>query len=101
MVKIFAEYRILPDKRADYLHFMGKITNKYRNLEVLEGTDQTHLFVEIWQEMSVEEYLSMKKERLESKGTLWDEMNGFVVGGKEKVHIWSFQTIRQFDEQKG
>ncbi|MCD1259840.1 hypothetical protein B5M42_013455 [Paenibacillus athensensis] len=67
MHKVFVEYAIKPEKRDAYLQYMRRLAHMERRLEVLEGTDQPGLFVEIWSGVTPAEYAAMKRGRLEGE----------------------------------
>jgi hypothetical protein len=88
--KIFVEYTIVQEKRLDYLHYMQKII-KQTGLELIEGTDQPGLFVEIWSNVSYADYVSLKIERSNpEKGSVWESFGNMIAGGLSKLHIWHF-----------
>jgi hypothetical protein len=90
MSKVFVEYIIIHEKRSNYLHYMQKLMEQTR-LELIEGTDQAGLFVEIWSNCSYSDYLSLKKARLEpEKNSVWEPFADMIAGGLAKLHIWHF-----------
>jgi hypothetical protein len=90
MCKVFVEYTIVAEKRIPYLHYMQKMI-KQTGLELMEGTDQPDLFVEIWSDVSYANYESLKLERLNPiKGSAWEPFGEMVTGGLSKLHIWHF-----------
>lgn len=96
MSKVFVEYAINPEYRESFLIYMQERQEREGRLEVLEGTDQPGLFVEIWHDMSREAYNRLKEERFQQdSGTTgseaaWDK---WVKGGLSKLHIWHFTPI--------
>lgn len=93
MCKVFVEYTIIHEKRTAYLHYMQKRIEQ-TGLELIEGTDQPGLFVEIWSNVSYSAYISLKKARLEpTAGSLWEHSEEFILGGNKKLHIWHFTKI--------
>ena len=94
MCKVFVEYTILQEKRDVYLHYMQKMI-KQTGLELMEGTDQPGLFVEIWSDISYAAYESLKKLRSEPvdnpvNNSEWESFEQFISGGFSKIHIWHF-----------
>ncbi|NOU99693.1 hypothetical protein [Paenibacillus planticolens] len=93
MSKVFVEYTIKPDFRDSFLIYMQEWQQREGRLELLQGTDQPGLFVEVWNEMTYEEYTALKEKRLtgsgEDQGT-WDE---WIEGGLRKLHMWHFSPI--------
>lgn len=94
MSKIFVEYAIKSEFRASFLIYMQGLLQREGRLELLEGTDQEGLYVEIWQDVTYEDYLQMKQERLNegvaSGGGDWDQ---WIKGGIQKLHIWHFSAV--------
>lgn len=96
MCKVFVEYKIKPESRESYLTWMNEMAQKEKRLAFYEGSDQPGLFVELWDDVTYEEYAEMKERRLnhassgdnESEG--WKKLSGFVEGGTPKIHIWHF-----------
>src|SRR6478609_9014085 len=94
MSKVFVEYAIVPEFRNSFLIYMQRLQQREGLLELLEGTDQEGLFVEIWHDVSYEDYVKMKQERLveranEGKGD-WEQ---WIKGGIQKLHMWHFSTV--------
>lgn len=96
MSKVFVEYAINPEYRESFLIYMQQWQEREGRLEVLEGTDQPGLFVEIWNEVSREEYNVLKEERLQQGGraagnqAAWEK---WVKGGLSKLHMWHFTPV--------
>jgi len=96
MFKVFVEYAIKPGERDSYLIYMRELRQREgRRLELLEGTDQPGLFVEIWHGISYEEYESLKQDRFQPTDTaggkvLWDQ---WIEGGMRKLHMWHFTQV--------
>ncbi|BFT69779.1 hypothetical protein [Paenibacillus sp. P36] len=96
MSKVFVEYAINPEYRDSFLIYMQEWQKREGRLEVLEGTDQPGLFVEIWSEVSRDEYIAMKEERLQ-QGEGQDNLAAWekwVKGGLSKLHMWHFTPIK-------
>lgn len=95
MFKVFVEYAIKPAFRDSFLIYMQEWQRREGRLELLEGTDQAGLFVEIWKNVTYEEYLSLKEERLQgtenaSHQAVWEE---WIEGGLSKLHMWHFTEV--------
>ncbi|KRF09701.1 hypothetical protein ASG89_15935 [Paenibacillus sp. Soil766] len=93
MSKVFVEYAINPEFRASFLIYMQGQQLREGHLELLEGTDQDGLYVEIWHDVTYEEYLIMKEERLNVE-RMGDGQHGdwerWIKGGISKLHMWHF-----------
>ncbi|MDR6554083.1 hypothetical protein [Paenibacillus qinlingensis] len=96
MSKVFVEYAIKSEYRASFLIYMQGLQRREGRLELLTGTDQEGLFVEIWHDVTYEDYLSMKKVRLNVE-RLRDEQHGdweqWIKGGIQKLHMWHFSSV--------
>lgn len=92
MYKVFVEYRIQSIARESYITFMQQMGKCYRQMTIYEGTDQPNLFVECWSGVNFEQYEELKRLRIDQKSE-WTEMNDWVVGGADKIHIWHFSHI--------
>ncbi|MBD0383476.1 hypothetical protein [Paenibacillus sedimenti] len=95
MFKVFVEYAIKPEERESYLIYMQELRKREGRLELLEGTDQPGLFVEIWDGIAYEEYESLKQERFQSADNaegqaLWEQ---WIEGGMRKLHMWHFTQV--------
>ncbi|MNI43911.1 hypothetical protein D3C73_982580 [compost metagenome] len=93
MFKVFVEYAINVTERENYIKYMQQWQEREGRLEWLEGTDQPELFVEIWNDMNYEEYISFKEQRLTGHAETdanWDE---WIRGGLVKLHIWHFTKV--------
>lgn len=90
----FAEYRILPEYREQFLDLAEKLRDgENRLVQLYEGTDQPGLFVEIWDTATEEEAERVKEERL-SRHSSWSALSPWISGGAEKLHVWTFKPVR-------
>jgi len=113
MSKAFVEYQILPNYRTAYSSWMAGVRAAFPELEWLEGTDQPGLFVEIWNDLSYEQFTQLKQARqLPEQESFtpdqlktvspdnpfavidWTPLAQWVKGGGEKIHIWHFQKAK-------
>ncbi len=93
MITIFMEYRILPEKREQYLQLMEGIPQEVARrggafYRFYEGMDQPNLFVETFEVHSKEDYTACKEWR-----TSDERLASCVVGGAEKIHVWAFLPL--------
>lgn len=91
---VFAEYRIVSEKRESYLHFMREVVSRYPETEWYEGTDQPDLFVEVWRGMGKRDYERWKAARLDPRNEEWSPLHAMIPGGTAKLHIWHFSAVR-------
>ncbi|CAM3978780.1 hypothetical protein L1N85_05390 [Paenibacillus alkaliterrae] len=86
----FAEYRISTEHRESYLSCTEGLLTDSLNVYLYEGINQPNLFVEVWQAKTAEEADRIKKERC-SERSPWSRVNEWIIGGAEKMHIWTFK----------
>lgn len=86
----FAEYRIMPVNRQQYLTYTEALLSGLHDVHLYEGTDQPNLFVEVWNADTAELAERIKKERC-SERSPWFRISEWIVGGSEKMHIWTFR----------
>jgi hypothetical protein len=95
MYKVFVEYAINSTERETYLTYMQEWMKREARLELYEGTDQPGLFVEIWHDVSYEEYAQLKQQRKENgMANLASFREEWLKGGFAKLHIWLFSIVR-------
>ncbi|MDR6881610.1 hypothetical protein [Bacillus sp. 3255] len=90
---VFVEYAIKAEFREPFLIYMQEWQGREGRLEVLEGTDQPGLFVEIWKGIHHEEYIVMKEERLKGPGDEQAPWDAWIEGGLRKLHMWHFSPV--------
>jgi len=90
---IFVEYRIDPGQRDRYLQAAARLVRGQAHGMLYEGTDQENVFVEQYIHTTEEQYLQMKRLRLEQESE-WDEITDCIIGGRSKLHIWQFVETR-------
>lgn len=93
MYKVFIEYKIMEEFREYYLNFMQKKMEKLERVTWMEGTDQPLLFVELWDNISLEEFETMQKERKAPSHPEWGNLEEWIEGGLSKLHIWHFKVL--------
>jgi len=79
----FAEYRVSPQNREQYLKRMASAKSEYPGMTLLESGDAPGLFVEVW--------------RGAAKEALWRDIEPWIEGGREKMKVWRFFEV--FDGQ--
>ncbi|MED0675455.1 hypothetical protein ABEV55_03410 [Aneurinibacillus thermoaerophilus] len=100
-IQVFAEYKIIPEKRGEYLQKIKDIAIAMekigaRNFVLQEGVDQPGLFVEMFHVPTVEAYRKIKRKRCEETGTsggFWQSINDCIVGGTNKLNMWAFAPV--------
>lgn len=88
---IFVEYRIDPAQREKYLRLIQAKLTSYSNVVLYEGTDQPNVFVEQYMDTTPEDYVTLKRIRLNEESD-WDEVTDCIPGGRTKLHIWEFES---------
>lgn len=98
MAIVFAEYKVYPEKREQYLQWMQEQKASFTRLELYEGSDQPGLFVEVWRDCGYDDYLELKRIRhCSDNSSRWTEMAQFVPGGAGNIHIWHFCPVEFAD----
>ncbi|WP_438446431.1 hypothetical protein [Gorillibacterium sp. sgz5001074] len=92
MGTLFLEYKIDEASRQPYLTWARDKRLQY-GFELMEGTGQPGLFVELWRPVGAEEGAEWRKRRLEPGHPDWSPLHQFVEGGAAKLHIWHFEMI--------
>lgn len=93
----FAEYRISPEWRAQYLIYTNGLLAEGYEVQLYEGTDQPSLFVEVWNAPTCEQAEQIKKERCNERSP-WFRISEWIVGGPAKMHVWTFKPAHLNDE---
>lgn len=93
----FAEYRILPERREQYLAYTRILLEGGHDVQLYEGTDQLNLFVEVWNVSNSEQAERIKKERCDERSS-WFQISDWIVGGPAKMHIWTFKPVHASNE---
>lgn len=88
----FAEYRIDPQFRDQYLALTARLQKESSNVSLYEGSDQFSLFVEVWNAKSAEEAEQLKEERC-SERSPWHPITAWIAGGPSKLHVWTFYPV--------
>lgn len=90
----FAEYRIMPEHREQYLSYTNRLLSTSNGLiKLYEGTDQPNLFVEVWSANSLEQAERIKEERCDERSP-WYHVVQWIPGGKAKLHVWTFKSLQ-------
>jgi hypothetical protein len=100
-IQVLAEYKIKNEKREEYLRKIKDVAAAMEmigveDFTVHEGIDQPGLFVEMFRVPTIEAYRKIKRKRCEAKaepGVFWQSINDCIVGGTEKLHMWTFASI--------
>lgn len=92
MSLVFVEYRIFDSCREPFFQFIRRCPDSVR-MELYESPEQPGLFVEIWKDLTNQEYEQMKAAR-RAGDSGWKEMNSFVPGGNEKINVWRFKKVQ-------
>lgn len=99
MYTIFIEYKIQMGYKKQYLQARQHIDQllKSQNItgfQVMEATDQPDLFVEMIQIDHLDSYKRWKQMIKDKDSSLpWEPIMNYIVGGRTKFNMWSFQPI--------
>ncbi len=88
----FVEYKIEPWHRESFLIFTADIKKQFPEVLIYEGADQPNLFVEVWNCQTKSAAEQIKEERLSGRSP-WAVLTDWIVGGRAKLHVWTFQAI--------
>jgi hypothetical protein len=92
MYVAFVEYVIFHHCKSEYLEFITRIKKNNPNMELLESTDQSGLFLEVWKDISYDGFIRMQKERLETTHSTWTELQRMVDHNKQRIRTWCFSS---------
>ncbi|KRF67244.1 hypothetical protein ASG99_16605 [Bacillus sp. Soil768D1] len=97
-IKVFIEYKIIPEKRKQYLKLTDKIVTHYQNLQVkgfsiYEGIEQPNLFVEDFIVSNYEHFKQLTTERLEEQMPFWKDVHSCIYDDVKKVNIYAFEEL--------
>jgi hypothetical protein len=92
MGTLFLEYKIKENRREDYLSWIRNRRSEY-GFELLEGSDQSGIFVELWRLVEHAETEKWMALRLNPADPVWSPLHSCVEGGSSKIHIWHFQKV--------
>lgn len=97
-IKVFIEYKVIPEKRKQYLKLAEKITDQYKdfqiqNFSVYEGIEQPNLFVEDFVITNYEFFNRLKNFRLEEQIPFWQDLHSCIYGSVSKLNIFAFEEI--------
>ncbi len=95
MYVVFVEYIVFYHRKQDYLVYMTKLKQENPTMELLESADQEGLFVEIWREVSQENFPIMKHNRIDNASSSNSELYEMIDHSKSQIRMWKFnQTYR-------
>lgn len=98
MLKVYIEFKIIPDKHTDFLALLPELRRTSHEQEVqghqmFEGTDQPGLVVEEFLVKDMDHYRHIKAERLDENHPFWKQVHDCIQGGAPKLHIWAFKSL--------
>ena len=96
MIKIFIEYKVIPEKERQYLELLEQTKTYYReqgfpDYRAYKGIEQPDIYVEEFTVQNTEEYHKQKKERLDTSQPRWEALHDCIAGNASKVHFWGFE----------
>ncbi|MEK4025034.1 MULTISPECIES: hypothetical protein [unclassified Sporosarcina] len=97
-IKVFIEYKVIPEKRNQYIELTEKIIARYQSLQVngfsiYEGIEQPNLFVEDFTVLNYEQFKLLKTERFEERIPIWKEVHSCIHTGVKKVNAYAFEML--------
>lgn len=95
-LQIFMEYKVKKDKINEYERVMEEIIDALReygaiNVQWFVAYDQPHLYVEMFQLPTHEDYIKLKAMRKSRDHPIFGKLAELVEGHEEKIHCWAFQ----------
>ncbi len=90
MYVVFVEYMIFSNRIEDYLAYITRIKQNNPTMDLLESADQAGLFVEIWREVSDEDFITMKQERTEAANSAYAAVLNEMLDNKKPIQMWKF-----------
>jgi hypothetical protein len=92
-MKIFAEYKIKAELRAEYEAFARELQGLYPRVRVYEGVRQAGLFVEEWSDCDEPFFEALLAARRQAGHPLWSQLHPLIEGGAEKAQCWLFRPF--------
>lgn len=97
-IKVFIEYKVIPEKREQYLKLAEKIAAQYHDFQIqsfsiYEGIEQPNLFVEDFIISGYEFFNCLRNERLQEQLPFWQDLHSCIYGSVSKVNIFVFEEI--------
>ncbi|MFC5652462.1 hypothetical protein ACFPYJ_25765 [Paenibacillus solisilvae] len=88
----FVEYHIEEQFVLTYREWIAEKLSEESGVKLYEGTDQPHLFVEVWEAADEAAAAAIKEERCSERSS-WFHMADWVRGGAPKIHAWTFKPV--------
>lgn len=92
MGTLFLEYKIEESRLGEYLSWIRQRQAEH-GFEVLEGSDQPGLYVELWRPVEHRDAELWRARRLDPADPVWSLIHGFAAGGASRIHIWHFRRV--------
>ncbi len=92
-MKILSEYKVLSNRREQYLVYVEQLRQTFANVRIYEGVRQPGLFVEEWDGCEEAFFDALVEQRNEVAHPLWSQLDEVVDGGRAKVHTWLFREV--------
>lgn len=94
-LQIFMEYKIRPEKIAEYERLMEQVIKNLPeygayDIQWFIADDQPHLYVEMFKLPTQSHFMALKKIRQSETHHLFGKIAQMVEGGCEKIHCWAF-----------
>jgi hypothetical protein len=92
-MKIFTEYKIKAERRAEYEAFASELQGLYPRVRVYEGVYQPGLFVEEWTDCDEAFFATLRTARRQADHPFWSQLHPLIEGGAEKAQCWLFRPF--------
>jgi len=97
MFKVYIEYKVKSNASSKFISLLPEIksTLEFRwgvkQYEVYKATEQEGIYVEEFLINNLNNLKEIREVRESNEENLWIELSSCIVGGREKVNMWSFQ----------
>jgi hypothetical protein len=98
-IQVFAEYKIKDNDIQSYEKAMENVVQRLNedgasNVQWYKSVDQNHLYVEMYEVDSLEDYTRIKELRKNPVEKTYKDIHAFIEGNVEKLHMWAFTSVK-------
>jgi hypothetical protein len=98
-IQVFAEYKIKDNDILSYEKAMERVIARLKvdgasAIQWYKSVDQNHLYVEMYEVDSIEDYTNIKTLRKSSVEDVYKDIHPFIEGDAEKLHMWAFASVK-------
>ncbi|MFD1707863.1 hypothetical protein ACFSCZ_14145 [Siminovitchia sediminis] len=101
VMKVYIEYKVIPEKREQYLNLIDQAHQFYKkfpihHFSIYEGVEQPNRFVEDIDLADSHTFSELKKKRLQDEG-FWEEVHSCIEGNRSKLRVYAFRKIHSME----